>query len=213
MVQDFIQRILLTAPPVLFALTVHECAHAWVASRLGDPTAKAFGRVSLNPLRHLDPIGTVALFLTGMFGWAKPVPINPMNFKNPSKGLMLTAIAGPLANITLAALSAVVYKLVFVDGDGFFMAMHGVYMPLEIMVKVSIVLNVSLAVFNLIPIPPLDGSRVLSHFLPMQKAFAFARMEPYGFIILMALIMTGVIDKVISPVVYFTAGILTGGVF
>lgn len=213
MVQDFLQRMLLTAPPVLFALTVHECAHAWVANRLGDPTAKAFGRVSLNPIRHLDPIGTVALFLTGMFGWARPVPINPMNFKNPSKGLMLVALAGPLSNITLAALAAVAYKLLFAGGDSFFTAMPAVYMPLDIMVKISIVLNVSLAVFNLIPIPPLDGSRVLSHFLPMKKAFAFARIEPYGFIILMLLIVTGVIDRVISPLVFLTAGFLTGGVF
>lgn len=211
MFQDYIQRLLLTAPPILLALTVHECAHAWVAYRMGDPTAKMLGRVTLNPIKHLDPIGTIALFLSGMFGWAKPVPINPRNFRDISKGMMLVALAGPASNLCLAAVFAILYKLFTLAGGGLSAAAPQVYKPLFIMVELSIVLNVSLAVFNLVPIPPLDGSRVLSNLLPANKALALSRVEPYGFMILIILITTGIINRFVSPLVFLMVGLLTGG--
>jgi Zn-dependent protease len=211
--QSFLHRIILIAPPVLLALTVHECAHAWVAYKMGDPTAKMLGRITLNPLKHLDPFGTLALFLSGMFGWAKPVPINPRNFRDISKGMMWVALAGPLANLTLAVFSALVYKLFILAAPAMLESMPGIFSPLFLMVKFSILINISLAVFNMIPIPPLDGSKVLVNFLPPDKALAFSRIEPYGFFILILLIMSGVTHRVISPIVFFTAELLMGGRF
>ncbi|MBI5642399.1 MAG: site-2 protease family protein [Deltaproteobacteria bacterium] len=211
MFQDYLQRILLTAPPILLALTVHECAHAWVAYKLGDPTAKMLGRVTLNPLKHLDPIGTLALFFSGLFGWAKPVPINPRNFKHISRDMMWVAIAGPLSNLALAAVSAVIFKIFLMGGFDFLSAVPGAYRPLYLMAELSIVLNVSLAVFNMVPIPPLDGSKVLSNLLPARNAFAFSRLEPYGFMILLVLIMSGLLNKLVSPLVFLLVGLLTGG--
>lgn len=211
MFQQYLQQILLTTPPILLALTVHECAHAWVAYKLGDPTAKMLGRVTLNPLRHLDPIGTLMLFFSGLFGWAKPVPINPRNFRNLSKSLMWVALAGPLSNLFLAAVSALVLKIFILTGPQFALSMPGVYYPLSEMMKYSIIMNVSLAVFNMVPVPPLDGSKVLGNLLPADKAFAYSKLEPYGFIILLVLIVTGIIHKFVSPIVFLMVGLLTGG--
>ncbi len=213
MFQEYLQRIILTAPPILLALTIHECAHGYVAYKLGDPTAKLLGRVTLNPLKHLDPIGTIMLFFSGLFGWAKPVPINPRYFKDPSKAIIWVSLAGPLSNLFLAAVSALAYKLFVASGGGFLADFPGLYKPLFFMVRWSIIINVSLAVFNLVPVPPLDGSKVLSNLLPPSKAFAFSRIEPYGFMILLALIMTGVLDRVVSPIVFLMVGLLTGGVY
>ncbi len=213
MFEMYLQKLLLNIPPVLLALTVHECAHAWTADKLGDPTAKMLGRVSLNPFRHLDPIGTIALFLTGMFGWARPVPITVRNFRNVSQGMMLTAVAGPLANLALAGASAIIYKLFAVVAGPHLGQYPAVYNPLFIMVEISIVMNVSLAVFNMIPIPPLDGSRVLAYFLPGRKAYAFSKIEPYGFMILILLMTTGIINRILSPFVVALTRLLTGGVY
>jgi Zn-dependent protease len=170
------------------------------------------GRLTLNPLKHLDPIGTLAIFLTGMFGWAKPVPINARYFKDPGNSLMWVSLAGPATNLFLAAIFALIYKLFFVAGAVPGGLPHGILTPIVAMVELSIVLNVGLAFFNLIPIPPLDGSKVFQNLLPPDKAIAYSRIEPYGFMVLIVLLMTGIIHKVVSPLVLFTVGLLLGGV-
>ncbi len=213
MINTYILRLLLFTPPVLFALTLHECSHAWTASRFGDDTARSMGRVSLNPLRHLDPLGTIALFISGIFGWAKPVPINPLNFQNPPRAVIWVSLAGPLSNVALAAISALLLRISDVVAIPVISGMPGIYGPLLIMLQISVLINISLAVFNMIPVPPLDGNKVLLNLLPYKKALSLARLEPYGFIILIGLLVTGIVPRVISPVVYYAAGFLTGGGF
>lgn len=202
--------MILLIPPILLALTLHECAHAFAAWRLGDNTAKMLGRVTLNPLKHLDPIGTLAIFLTGMFGWAKPVPVNPMNFRDPSRSFMLVALAGPLTNLLLAGVFALVFKVVlaFVPVGPAGVGGPAIMEPILMMLVIGVKLNIALAIFNMIPIPPLDGSRVLSHFLPPDKAMAYARMEQYGFMILIVLLMTGFVGSIIGPMISFASNIL-----
>jgi Zn-dependent protease len=211
MFEDYLQRILLLTPPILLALTAHECAHGWVASSLGDPTAKMLDRITLNPIKHLDPVGTLVFFITGMFGWAKPVPVNARYFKDPGSSMMWVSLAGPATNLFLAAVFALVYKLFIAGAPSLGGGASGIYIPLFAMVKISVWLNVALAVFNLLPIPPLDGSKVLMNLLPPQKAMAYSRIEPYGFMILIVLLMTGVIGKVLFPLVTLTVGLLLGG--
>ena len=210
MTEDYLQRIMLLIPPVLLALSAHECAHGWVAARLGDPTARMLGRVTLNPIKHLDPIGTLAIFLTGLFGWAKPVPVNPRNFRDPTRAMMWVALAGPATNLFLAAVFAGVFKLMVAYGGAGF-ASSSVTGPLFVMVWISVRLNVALAIFNMLPLPPLDGSKVLTHLLPTDKAVSFSKLEPYGFVILMVLIMTGVVHEVMSPLILITVKLLIGG--
>ncbi|MBI3003780.1 MAG: site-2 protease family protein, partial [candidate division NC10 bacterium] len=159
--EDFAARIrefAVMIPPLLLALTAHEYAHAWTANKLGDPTARAQGRLTMNPLVHLDPVGTLAL-LFFRFGWAKPVPVNHLYFDHPRRGLMWVALAGPLTNLGLAAGSAMILRLIgeLRVGPGVFWLVA----PLVLMLRWSVIYNVVLAIFNIIPVPPLDGSRVL----------------------------------------------------
>ena len=177
---------------VLLAITLHELAHGYVAYCLGDNTAKAAGRLTLNPLAHLDPIGALMMFIAG-FGWAKPVPVNPFFFKgNRTTGMMLVSLAGPLVNLIVAYIA----YLIFVLGNGFF---DNAFMNLFL--RTCVTLNIYLAVFNLIPIPPLDGSKILAGFLPKQTAFKFlSTMEQYGFLILMVLILLDITDLIINPI-------------
>jgi len=204
-INHFIQQIIILAPPFLLALTFHELAHGYVAWHLGDPTAKNAGRLTMNPLKHLDPWGVIA-FIIMKIGWAKPVPINPNYFKNPQKGMLLVALAGPAANVVLAVASAILVKiLLLVPIIPMF-----VLKPLVGMLVASVWINIMLAIFNCLPIPPLDGSKVLMGILPPQTARSYAKLEPFGFILLLALFYTGVISKVIMPVISFANNLLLG---
>ena len=201
-----IQSIILSAPAILFGLTIHEFSHGYVAWRLGDPTAKMMGRLTLNPLKHLDPIGTIALFLFH-FGWAKPVPIDPRNFRHPTRDMAISSLAGPAANLLTAIVAGLIVRLFDVFHIGGFVLMLAYYFVL---------FNLILCFFNLIPIPPLDGSRLLYHLLPPNLAAGYASLERYGFIILIGVILLGqltgisIIGLYITPLLRVFGWLLTG---
>lgn len=190
------QKIILWVVPLIFAITVHETAHGWIASKCGDPTAKLLGRLTLNPIKHIDPIGTIIVpailfFLGGfVFGWAKPVPITWRNLKKPRRDMALVAVAGPLANLGMAFLWVVVAKL----GIGFHSA------PFVYMGQVGISINLVLMLLNLIPIPPLDGSRIVASLLSPAMAYRFNQLEVYGFLILILLLASGWLARLLGPV-------------
>lgn len=182
------QFLIILVPVILFSLTIHEYAHALVAYRLGDDTAKRQGRLSLNPLVHLDVLGTLLLFIVH-FGWAKPVPVDPRNFRNPKKDMLMVALAGPVSNILTAIAAAVILKALFENfaaippGSGADVAAR--------MLVWFMYIGIVLAVFNMIPVPPLDGSRVLYGLLPDSLAYRYARFETYGIFILFAFFLFG----------------------
>lgn len=193
-------KIALLAPPILFSIILHEIAHGIVANHFGDDTAKRAGRLTLNPIPHIDPLGSVvlplALSVMGspfVFGWAKPVPVSFRNLRNPKRDMVAVAVAGPFTNICLALVSAAVARVGSAMGSDWFTAMA----------IVGVQINVVLAVFNLVPILPLDGGRVLFGLLPREPALAFARLEPYGMLIVMALLFTGTLGAVLGPVTMF----------
>ncbi|MEO0162159.1 MAG: site-2 protease family protein [candidate division WOR-3 bacterium] len=188
-----ILELLLSLPPLLLALTVHEYFHGFAALRMGDPTAKWQGRLTFNPLKHIDPIGFLA-FLFFRFGWAKPVPVNPYNFYNLKKGIIFTSLAGPGANFLLAMVSGLLLRLLNTTHFS-----PAVIFPILLMLKLSLYFNLVLCAFNLIPIPPLDGSKILFNLLPYQYKSLEYEMERYGFFLLLALIF---IDNLGFPVLW-----------
>jgi Zn-dependent protease len=199
---DFAQ-IFLVFVVLLFSLTVHEAAHAWSADRLGDPTARVLGRVSLNPLVHIDPIGTLLFPLLAMFanvpviGWAKPVPVNVQKLRHTRRDYVLVAAAGPASNLTLAVIAALILKLIPVSPMT--LGQANITVPIASMLAVALRLNVLLAIFNMIPIPPLDGGNVIGGLLPRPLAQRFdALIRPYGFILLYALMLTRGLDYLIG---------------
>ncbi len=202
--------MILLAPPILVALTFHEFAHGYVALRFGDPTAKMAGRLTLNPLSHLDPIGTIMLFVVH-FGWAKPVPVDPRYFRNPKQDMLWVALAGPGANMVLAFISGILLSML---GRG---SLFGSHNMLLIMLQYSLFINLALAVFNMLPIPPLDGSKVLRGLLPYQYQHIADQMEMYGPWALMGLIMMGMYTdrsifwSFIGPFVKFFSELFTFG--
>lgn len=181
--------ILLSLPALILALTVHEYAHARAAYEMGDPTARNAGRMTLEPWAHLDPIGTVLLVLY-RFGWAKPVPINPRNFRDPRRGLLYSSLAGPLANLALAVVTVFV---LYLGLDLFTRVAH-----LAQVLYYIFIVNIYFGFFNLIPVPPLDGSKVLMALLPGRQAYAFSRLEPYGPVILILFLLTGAASAIVG---------------
>jgi Zn-dependent protease len=178
---------ILLAIPLLYSIILHELAHGWVAYRMGDPTAKSLGRLSLNPLKHLDPIGTVMLFIFG-FGWAKPVPVNFNNLRDTRKGLILVSSAGITANMILAFLAFFLLRLLSPAPSG----------ALATLLFYLAQINIILASFNLIPIPPLDGSKILMGFVPERFQYYLSRLEPFGLFIIIGLLYIGALDPLIA---------------
>jgi len=188
---------LISLPAILWAITIHEFAHAYVAYKLGDPTPKLQGRLTLNPLAHLDPIGFIALLLV-KFGWAKPVMVNPQNFKKlgPRWGEVVVALAGPMANFISAFVSALLLKYF-----PFSVLPPNIAEPLFLMLKYNLYINVAFGVFNLLPIPPLDGSKILEAFLPYELYKVYKKIEPYGPILLIILVISPVLKWILVPLV------------
>ncbi len=210
--ESLLAKISIMLVPALFAVTLHEVSHGYVAERLGDPTARLLGRLTLNPLRHLDPIGTIALLYFG-FGWARPVPVNFNNLRRPRQDMIWVALAGPLTNFFLAGLSALFLRTlhlvpqVFAAED----TLSRLLEPLGLMVAISLYINVILGVFNLLPLPPLDGGRVLTGLLPPRPAQALSRLEPFGFILIIFLIFfTNLWGMVLAPMISAIVSLLAG---
>lgn len=204
------ERIFSAAVPVVFAITVHEVAHGWVAARLGDPTAKLAGRLTLNPVKHIDPLGTVVvplvmLVLTSfIFGWAKPVPVDWRNLRRPRRDMALVAAAGPGANLLMLALWTLALAPLFGTGGGL---SYPSILLIE-MAKMGIIINTVLIVLNLLPLPPLDGSRIVTAFLSPVAARRYNALESWGLLILVALIFTGVLGAILIPPVNFTLSLV-----
>lgn len=204
-----ITELLILAPPILLALTFHEFAHAWTANKLGDPTARNDGRLTLNPLAHLDPIGTLMLFIV-RFGWAKPVPVDPRYLRHPRRDMMWIALAGPMSNIILALVCGLLLRQVVLVPSA------GMIKTFIQMLFGSVQINLILAFFNLIPLPPLDGSRILTGLLPPRQAYHYSQLEQYGpgvlvmIIVLDSVFRLHLIGSLISPPVRFFGDLFLG---
>lgn len=198
--------------PVLFAITVHEVAHGWLASKLGDKTALIMGRITLNPIKHIDPIGTILvpailLFLGGfIFGWAKPVPVTWSNLNKPKRDMALVALAGPFSNLLMAIAWALIAKLGLVLSGSYNQPWT---LGIQYMGQAGIIINLMLMFLNLIPIPPLDGGRVLSALLPNRWSAKLDRLEPYGFFILLILLAVGALKYILFPPMFYTESFIT----
>lgn len=212
-INAILHGISIWALPVMLAIVLHEVAHGWVADRLGDDTARCMGRLTLNPMKHIDPIGTilvpVMLLIFGspiLFGYARPVPVNFRKLRHPKRDMVWVALAGPATNILLAIASAILLAvMVQLPGDMVWLAQ-----PVATMCQASIIINMVLCIFNLIPLPPLDGGRVAVGLLPERYAVYVARIEPYGFMIIVALLFMGVLQSLIGPAVMGSANFLIG---
>jgi Zn-dependent protease len=209
--EDTIRDIAIWAVPVLIGVIFHEVAHGWVANKLGDSTAARMGRLTLNPISHIDLFGTILLpailiisHAPFVFGYAKPVPVNFHNLRNPKTDMIWVALAGPMTNILLALVG--LYALKFANGR--VADSSAVLMPLQLMAQVGVEINVMLATFNLFPIPPLDGGRVLVGLLPRRLSMVVARIEPFGFLIIIVLLMTNKIDFILGPIRRLVLGML-----
>ena len=209
--ESILSKISIMLVPALLAVTVHEVSHGFVADKLGDPTARLLGRLTFNPIRHLDPIGTLALLFFG-FGWAKPVPVNFGNMRQPKQGMVYVALAGPASNFFLAFIFAAVLRGIAMLPTDFLTGEALPFIePIRLMAGFGLYINTILGVFNLLPIPPLDGGMVLSGLLPPRQAALLAKIEPFGFILLILVIFyTNVWHLFLSPIVFSVVGILAG---
>jgi Zn-dependent protease len=207
---NLIQKVMIWVLPILFAVTVHETAHGWVASKCGDNTAKRLGRITLNPFKHIDMVGTVIMPLICLsfggfvFGWAKPVPINPANFKNIKRDSAIVAAAGPASNLLMALIWGAITKIGLIlslqlGPSAQFLIYTG---------SAGVAINCVLMILNLVPIPPLDGSRVVASLLPPDLARSYSRIEPYGFLILMLLLFSGILSFVLGPLLVDTQNMI-----
>ena len=207
---SLVQKIIIAAIPIIFAITVHEVAHGWVASKLGDPTAKLAGRLTLNPVKHVDLLGTIAVPLIMIaltpfaFGWAKPVPVDWRNLRQPRRDMALVAAAGPGANVIMLALWTLLLSSVAPTGSD----ISYLSTLLIEMARVGIIINIVLIALNLLPLPPLDGSRIVTSFLSPGAAYKYNLLERWGLPILVVLIFTGVLGKILHPLIGFMLSIV-----
>ena len=212
-IPDIAYTIAVWAPPILFAITLHEAAHGWVANKLGDPTATKLGRITINPIKHIDPVGTVVvpLFLAMVspfvLGWAKPVPIQPHYFKSPLLDMGLVAVAGPVSNFFMACFWAM-----FIQLATMLLEHSHLLVFLAEMGKNGIIINIVLMVLNLLPIPPLDGGRVVAGILPPNLAMPFMKLERFGMVIILILLVSGILGKIMWPIVLYFVNIV-GSIF
>jgi len=205
-ISESISRLAVAFVPVLLGIILHEVAHGWAALKRGDPTAWMLGRLTLNPVPHIDPMGMgmfafTALFSPFVFGWAKPVPVNVRYFRNPRRDMLIVSAAGPLTNITLALLFGLALKLLLIFASQDFLLGTSVGKYLLEMFQVGVIANFSLAFVNLIPLPPLDGGHILEGVLPRSLANAYGRIERYGFLILVVLLASGVLSSILTPLI------------
>ncbi len=210
-----IQKIIIYSIPVIFAITVHEVAHGWMASRLGDQTARMMGRLTLNPVKHIDPVGTIMvpvimlMFTPFMLGWAKPVPVNWRNLRHPRRDMAWVAVAGPAANLLMLVIWALLAKFILLSGTG--NSEYG--LPFMAMAMGGVLINIVLIVLNLLPVPPLDGSRIVSSLLPPRSAILYNRLEPYGLMIVLALMATGILGDIMMPAISALQSVVQGLIF
>ena len=207
---SLVEKIVIAAVPIIFAITVHEVAHGWVASKLGDPTARLAGRLTLNPVKHIDPLGTIAVPLIMIvltpfaFGWAKPVPVDWRNLRHPRRDMALVAAAGPGANIIMLVLWTLLLSVLVTSGSA---VSYPQGLLIE-MAKVGIIINIVLIALNLLPLPPLDGSRIVTAFLSPTAAHKYNLLERWGLPILIVLLFTGVLGKILHPLMGFMYSIV-----
>lgn len=210
--EDILLKISIMLVPALLAVTLHEVAHGFSAEKFGDPTARLLGRLTLNPIKHLDPIGTIALLVFG-FGWARPVPVNAKNLRRPKNDMVWVALAGPLANLMLALFCALLLRVIVYIAASMPEASQALTMikPVGLMAAFGLYINVILFLFNLLPIPPLDGGRVLAGVLPERQSQMLRRVEPFGLLLIVFLIFgTSIWSAVLGPAVHNVVNLMAG---
>lgn len=209
----YLKRFAVAAVPALLGIILHEVAHGWMAERRGDPTARFLGRLTLNPLPHIDPMGLLVFALTSLsgsfvFGWAKPVPVNPRYFRNPVKDMMLVALAGPATNFLLAIIFGVLLRALLAFFPPVEWSENPTWLFVLLMFQSGVVINFGLCWLNMLPIPPLDGSKVLAYALPTDMAWRYMDAGRYGFVILLVLLFTGALGYVLGPLVRISTEVL-----